>query len=173
MKNLLSIMRLLITLVTVNFISIAILVILKFNEWDVAATVVTCAFSIFIIGLELLQKHQCTLQPWFRFLLMVSIVSGGVSGFFWFFHLIHKLGHYQGDLEDTLWTSVTIILTFFVSAYLVMASYKTSKYQQVQSQDVEEEVAVPPVSIIGWARQYFDRRQSKVQAELQDKVIPV
>ncbi|KAK4874545.1 hypothetical protein RN001_013905 [Aquatica leii] len=126
MNSLLSVVRLLVVLAVINFASIAILVILKFNEWDIAATVVTCTFSIAIIGTELGKRGGYNLLRWFRCLLAAGIIIGGISGFFWFFHLIHKLGHYQGDLQDTLWTSVTIIVTFIISVYLVVTCYKTS-----------------------------------------------
>ncbi|KAF5302551.1 hypothetical protein FQR65_LT00923 [Abscondita terminalis] len=161
MNSLLSVVRQLAVLAVINFASIAILIILKFNEWDIAATVVTSTFSVAIIGAEVSKRGGYNLLLWFRCLLAAGIIIGGISGFFWFFHLIHKLGHYQGDLEDTLWTSVTIILTFIISIYLVVTCYKTSTYVLIKPQEGIDVDAMKPPSITEWAQQYIHKKQTK------------
>ncbi|KAK5641042.1 hypothetical protein RI129_009589 [Pyrocoelia pectoralis] len=173
MSKVLSIVRLLAVLVIINFISITILVILRFNEWDVAATIVTLTFSIAIIIIELVKTSLNVTQPWIRPILAVCVVIGGASGFFWFFHLIHKLGHYQGDLEDTLWTSATIILTFIVSMHLVISAYKTSKYVLVETKDNAASSEVEGhLTITQWAQQYFQKKQA-MKENFEENLNPV
>ncbi|KAB0794044.1 hypothetical protein PPYR_13664 [Photinus pyralis] len=174
MSKLLSILRLLAVSVLINFASITILVILRFNEWDVAATIVSLTFSVVIILIELLKTSPSNAtRPLLRPLLALCIVIGGASGFFWFFHLIHKLGHYQGDIEDTLWTSATILLTFIVSMHLVVTSYKTSKYVLVETADhVDHVEGEKHASITLWAQQYFKKKQAKKDA-VEENLNPV
>ncbi|KAF2880135.1 hypothetical protein ILUMI_26034, partial [Ignelater luminosus] len=77
-----------------------------------------------IIHVEVTNKWGCIGKEAFTNTLILCVLLGGASAFFWFFHMIYKIGHYQGDYAELLWATPTRAIVFVMSVQLVLRAYR-------------------------------------------------